>query len=437
MTMLRPTDQIILKFRDVLAATELLAPSELQAYQRQLLIPLLQHCRANIPFYAARLEPLFSGGAIDLDRWPQIPILTRAEAQASTAAMAASRVPPNLGEIARDETSGSTGRPLAFTTNGLQAVAARAMTDRLYRWWGFDGNGSMATFISRRKVPAAAPNGVSYRGWMTGRPTGLHHWLDMSADTGQQLDWLLARRPDYLTAYSSTLRPLAELARARGVDLRLRRIIGVSNVLSGETRTLCKEVFGAHVIDQYGADEVGSIATECPCCTHYHVAAEGVLVEIADEAGRDCAPGEMGRVIVTPLYAYATPFIRYELGDYAVAGPADEPCRVKLPRLSRIVGRFRNTFRLAGGRIVYPLFSIARMREFVPMAQFQVVQTAVDAVDVRYVPLPDAAPPDLVGLTTYLRGEIDPAISVTVTAVAAIERSPDGKFEDFVSLVAR
>ena len=433
--MLRPNDQIVLKFREVLAETERLAQAELQTYQRKLLTPLLEHCLAHIPFYAARLQPLVSGGVIDLDRWQEIPILTRAEAQASTAALAAPRVPANLGEVVRDETSGSTGRPLVFTSNGLQAVAARAMTDRLYRWWGFDGNCAMATFISRRKVPAPAPHGATYHGWMTGRPAGAHHWLDMSADTNQQLDWLLARRPDYLTAYSSTLRPLSECARARGVSLRFERIIGVSNVLTSETRALCQEVFGAHVVDQYGADEVGSIATECPFCGHYHVAAESVLVEIVNEEGRACASGEIGRVIVTPLYAYATPFIRYELGDYAVAGPADEPCRVKLPRLSRIVGRFRNTFRLADGRIVYPLFSVARLRDFLPMAQFQVVQTAMDSIEVRYVPLPGAGLADLPGLTAYLRDEIDPSLTVTVTIVASIERSADGKFEDFVSLV--
>ena len=434
--MLRPNDEIVLKFRGVLDETEHLAPIDLRAYQHKLLVPLLQHCRANIPFYAARLEPVFCGGSIDLERWSQIPILTRAEAQASADVMATSRVPPVAGEIARDETSGSTGRPLVFTTNGLQAVAARAATDRLYRWWNFDGNRAMATFISRRKVPAPAPLGVTYRGWMAGKPEGLHHWLDMSADSDQQLDWLLARKPDYLTAYSSTLRPLAERSLARGAALQLKRIIGVSNVLAPDTRALCREAFGAQIVDQYGADEVGSIATECPYCAHYHVAAECVIVEIVDEGGRPCKPGQIGRVIVTPLYAYATPFIRYELGDYATAGPTEEPCPLKLPRLSRIVGRYRNTFRLSGGRTVYPLFSIARLRDFVPMVQFQVIQTAVDAVEVRYVPLPGAGPADTEGLTAYLRTEIDPSLGVTATAVASIERSADGKFEDFVSLVS-
>lgn len=431
-----PADQMVLKFRAVLAATERLPPEALHAYQRQLLLPLVQHARTHMPFYKTRLAPLMRGVDIDLERWSAVPILTRAEAQAATAAMTTANVPTSLGHIGRDETSGSTGRPLAFSTNGLQAVAARAMTDRLYRWWGLDGRRTLASFISRRKVPAPAPDGVTFAGWRTGEPAGRHHLLDMSADTDQQIDWLLRRRPDYLLAYSATLAPLAERVRARGMALKFEAVIGVSNVVSDETRRLCREVLGAPLIDQYGADEAGSIATQCRHCGLYHIAAESILVEIVDAAGKPCAPGETGRVVVTPLYAYATAFIRYEIGDYATVGRSDPTCPIRLPTLNRIIGRFRNTFRLADGRIVYPLFSIAKLRDFVALLQFQIVQTSYDEVEVRYVPAPSAPPADEAGLGEYLRQEIDQGLRVKAVPVDAIPRSQDGKFEDFVSLVA-
>jgi len=430
-------DQMVLQFRDVLAETERLPAAALATYQRRLLEPLLRHARRNIPFYGSRLGPLFRGDDLDLDRWGDVAIVTRAEAQANIQGMTASAVPPHLGRMSPDETSGSTGRPLVFTTNHLQAVAARAMTDRLYRWWGFDGDRTLASFISRRKVPAPAPDGVTDHGWRTGWPSGIHHLIDMSADTDQQIDWLMRRRPDYLLAYSAALRPLAERLRERGLPVRLERIIGISNVLSAETRALCREVLGAPVVDVYGADEVGTIAIECARCGRYHIAAEAVHVEIVDEAGRPCGPGETGRVIVTPFYGYATAFIRYELGDYATVGDPSVDCPIKLPVLARIIGRFRNTFRLADGRIIYPLFSIAKLRTFVPMAQFQVVQTEPDAIEVRYVPLPGAGPADATGLEAFLRQELDPGFRVRPVAVAAIPRSASGKFEDFLSLVDR
>ena len=49
----------------------------------------------------------------------------------------------------------------------------------------------------------------------------------------------------------------------------------------------------------------------------------------------------MGRVVVTHLHNYAMPLIRYEIGDYAIAG-GNCDCGINLPVLERVVGRTRN-----------------------------------------------------------------------------------------------
>jgi hypothetical protein len=43
-------DRMVFKFRDVLAETERLSPDKLQAYQENLLAPLVLHARRNVPF---------------------------------------------------------------------------------------------------------------------------------------------------------------------------------------------------------------------------------------------------------------------------------------------------------------------------------------------------------------------------------------------------
>jgi phenylacetate-CoA ligase len=130
------------------------------------------------------------------------------------------------------------------------------------------------------------------------------------------------------------------------------------------------------------------------------------------------------------------PFIRYEIGDYAVAGPLKVKCPVRLPTLARVFGRYRNTFTLKDGRIIYPYVAIGRFRDFIPFEQVQVVQTDYDAIEVRYVPL-SKAKADEAGLQAYLRDAIDRSLNVRAIAVDEIPRSPSGKFEDFLSLVPR
>ena len=159
-------------------------------------------------------------------------------------------------------------------------------------------------------------------------------------------------------------------------------------------------------------------------------------VEILRDDGTPCSPGETGRVIITAFYNYAMPFIRYEIGDYAVAGPSKVKCPIKLLTLTRSLGRYRNTFTLKDGRIIYPYVTIGRFRDFIPFEQVQVVQTDYDAIEVRYVPLSEAKA-DETGLQAYLREAIDPSFSVRAVVVDEIPRSASGKFEDFLSLVPR
>lgn len=429
-------ERMVIKFRDVLAETERLPPIKLHAYQESLLAPLIEHARRNVPFYERRLAPLFRGTEVDLSRWDEVPILTRADAQRATVAMTARIVPPHAGAVTGGETSGSTGRPLHYKVNELTDVASLAATDRTLRWWDFDGAKTMATFVAARPGLAPAERVVTVQGWRVGF-VGPHHMMRGVVDLDWRIDWLREHQPNYLTAHSFTLLSLAERVRQRGVDLRFERINSTSSVLSDEIRDICREVLGTRPIDQYGARETGLIAGECPWCDHYHVNAETMLVEILDDDGRPTRPGARGRVVLTSLYNYAMPFIRYEVGDFAIAAPARVRCPIKLPALAQVLGRYRNSFTLHDRRVISPYVPVARLKEFISFSQFQIVQTDYREIEVRYVPLDPVQPADAAGLEACVRQLMDESFNVRVVAVDEIERSSSGKYEDYLSLVAR
>ncbi len=429
--------EMVLKFRTVLEKTEQLEPTEITAYQQQLLEPLLRHAQRNVPFYRERLTPILSTDGLDMSRWANVPILTRADALTNISALTAKVIPPHVGAVSMSETSGSTGIPLPHKKNELMDVASLGMTDRLYRWWKFNGNLALASFISPFKEFGPPPDGSRKVEWRPGYPRGLHHVIGMWADTKTQAEWLIKRRPHYLNAIASTLMPLAEYIECNGLDLRFDAIISRASVLDDETREACRRLLSDVIIDQYGAQEVGFVACECPHCGLYHISAESILVEVLDNAGRPCREGEMGRVVLTSLYNYAMPFIRYEIGDFAVVGPSKANCSIKLPTLEKIVGRYRNMFTLKDGRVIYPSLAIGRFRDFITFRQLQIIQTDYDQVEVHYVPASAAAVEDARGLENYIREAIDPSLSVRLRKVLDIPRSQSGKFEDFVSLVPR
>lgn len=431
---LNRVDQMVLKFRDVLRETERFGATDLRAYQHKLLDPLLRHARAHVPFYRDRLAPLFDGETIDYARWKHLPLLTRAEAQRQEKALRAPVVPPHLGAVSAGETSGSTGRPLRYLKNELMDVSALAMTDRLYRWWKLDGAKPMATFVAPFRR-AADPEGSETFGWRSGFLEGRNYLLDTSGDTDRHLNWLVRVGARYLAVYAAMVPPLAEQSLRRNLKLQFEAVVTRGGVVTPEMRTLCEEAFGGPVIDQYGADEIGQIACQCPRCGKYHVSSEAVLLEVLDEEGNPVGPGETGRVVLTNLYNYAMPLIRYEIGDYATRAARSHRCRVRLPALSSIIGRYRNTFRLADGRVLFPNMAMGGFRPYLGFSQLQVVQTAFDAIEVRYVSDGSGRQPDRASLEAWVRESLDPCFTVRAIEVDAIAPASDGKYEDFLSLL--
>ena len=104
------------------------------------------------------------------------------------------------------------------------------------------------------------------------------------------------------------------------------------------------------------------MASVCPEGGRYHIHCENVLVEILDDAGKVCAPGTVGHLIVTSLNNRIMPLIRYDTGDLAEAVDGPCPCGRTLPAFQRIHGRYRRTAYLPPG--TYQLWMT--FRETVP-----------------------------------------------------------------------
>ena len=79
-------DQLTQRFFEALLRTQFLSPERMLAYQRGLIERLVRHARAQVSFYrdSGRLDKLFGpDDRIDWERWNEIPILTRSDAQAN------------------------------------------------------------------------------------------------------------------------------------------------------------------------------------------------------------------------------------------------------------------------------------------------------------------------------------------------------------------
>jgi phenylacetate-CoA ligase len=417
-------------FLDFLRQTPYRGADWMHDYQNGLLEDLLRHARDQVPFYRDRLGAVFSPDRrFNRGLWQELPILTRLAAQQAGADLYARETPTDSGDWNEQQTSGSTGMPFRHRRSQLAGFINMCARHRDYERHDLNFEGTVASIQS-----VSDPEDNAERRWNF-YGTGQLLRYPVRSSVEQQFEWLRSVRAPYLRIYPSLLRALAEhVSQLPSADLSFEAILTYGENLTSETRQIAQEIFGGRVIHSYGATETGRLAADCAICRRYHVPSEIVLVEVIRDDGMPARPGETGRVVATPFYNFAMPLIRYDIGDLAEVGEADG-CEWKLPTLNRVLGRTRNLFRLPDGSRVWPDTRARDMLRYVGFVQVQVVQTAVEEIEVRYVADGSERVPDNTGLQEYFRSVLHPSLRVTAQAVEQIPRSPSGKFEDYVSLV--
>ncbi|MBT1071070.1 hypothetical protein [Pelotalea chapellei] len=205
-----------------------------------------------------------------------------------------------------------TGQPVEVLRSRYDILMWQAVTLRNHSWHQRDLSGKLC--VIRAGVPAA-DDGVTCEDWggATSRlfATGPSASLSIGTDICRQAAWLVSHEPDYLLTYPSNLGALMRSFREHGsIPLRLKGIQTIGEVLPSCVRMECEELFGIQPVDLYSSQEVGNIALQCPESGLCHVQSESLLVEVVDDSGRPCAPGETGRIIVTTLHGFAMPLLR-------------------------------------------------------------------------------------------------------------------------------
>jgi phenylacetate-CoA ligase len=414
-----------------LERTQWLSPAELEAAQLRQLELLLRHAHATVPFYRTHWRGAYDPAApLTAERFAALPLLERRHVQENLEALTSTQLPKEHGPAREARTSGSSGTPLRLRRSALTGLFWRAITLRDHAWHERDLSGKLA--VIRALAPRASlPDwGFVTRGVVK---TGPGASLGLEAGIEEMLRWLEEQQPTYLLTYPSLLRELIRSSTRPPAGLREVRTI--SEILPPELRELCREAWGVPVTDSYSAEEVGYIALQCPQHPHYHFQAECVRAEILDAGGRPCAPGELGRLVVTSLHNFAMPLVRYDIRDYAEAGaPCD--CGRGLPVAARIAGRVNNMLATREGGRYWPVFGIRALQERAEIRQHQFVQTRFDRVEARLVTTARLAPEVEESMCRHMESRLPAGIRVQIVYVESIARGAGGKYEDFRSEVA-
>jgi phenylacetate-CoA ligase len=426
-----------LRYWAELEQTQWSSASELAARQLVALRGLLSHAFRNCPYYRSQwlrrgLDPSKVQSPADFSRWPVIDRQTIRDNRFDMRAQGA-----GLGLISKS-TGGSSGVPLQFDLDHASNDRRTAAWHRGYAWAGA-GPGTRQLYLWGVPLRARRP--------LARCKDRLYDWLyrkrvfssfDMSREREDAFVRVLnATRPDAIVAYTNPLYELARSLVTRGVRVYSPKSIVVgAERLHAFQREMIERAFGAPVFETYGSREFMLIGAECERHSGLHMTQENLRVEVLDDDGRPTAPGEEGNVVITDLYNYGMPFVRYANGDRAVAGCGGNcACGRGLALLKRVTGRRLDVLRTPDGRRIAGEFFPHLMKDFAAVARFQVVQERIDRVELRVVCASTIAPAERRHLEARVCETLGPAVRFDLTVVADIPLTAAGKLRVVVSHV--
>lgn len=278
------------------------------AFQRESLLDnLLSHAKANVPFYR---DVSTSEGLTGF------PVISKAVVLANEMEFTADGVDKH--KMHRATTSGSTGVPFAVYQNVGKRV--RAAADAIYfgRKAGYDFGDRlyhMRIWTDRNK-----------KGTLNRIARNLYP-IDVSKFDAEKASDLLSHMAKQVGAsallgHASMFDFIASaLQKKKYPNLKVSACVGQSEAFSQRTREILHEQLGIVPVGRYGAEELGIIAQQCDGLSErYLVNQASYVVELLSEDSDLPVPvGELGRIVVTDLFNYAQPLIRYDTGDYGVA----------------------------------------------------------------------------------------------------------------------
>lgn len=428
----RPTWPVLAE----LERTQWLSPGDMRDYQTGRLNVLMQNALAHSPWHANRirqagLTDAVQAGSMTLDDLSRLPTMDKRDARDNVEQLVWREVP---GGVFQYTTGGSSGEPLIFYFGRARQAADAAGRLRARRWWGVQP-GDREVYLWGAPVELNKTDRIkSLRDRLVNQL--LLNAFEMSpARMDDYLQAMQRWNPRAIYGYASSLALLAAHADARGSRPKLPALRVVSTTgepLFPHQRELIERVFGVPVSVEYGARDAGLMALQSPDGVLLQMS-ETHLIEVLDDAGN---PVEEGEAVVTSLVSEAQPFIRYRTGDVVRRSGRTDPGGRGLEVLDAVVGRQTDFIVAADGRIMHALAVIYVLRAIPGVAQFKLVQHAVDRVEVQVVPDARWGDDAREAVLHGLRARLGSGLDVDLRLLDAIAPEASGKHRYVVSHVA-
>lgn len=368
------------------------SPEQLVALQQKRLSRLLKHVVGRSEFY----RKYYREHGVDLDRLDEIRIedlpvidkqimmnnfdqfvcdknLKRSELE-KFVSDPAFKDKKYKGRYEVTHTSGSSGQIGIFVYGARDWTTVKAMVFTRV-------SGMRSTFLRRNRYAFVAVIDGHYGGISLARsgPKAIVDFLplDITRPINELVAVLNDFQPDILSGYASGVYLLALEQINGNLKIKPEKVMCSADPLTQPMAKLIRQAFGVEPFNIYAATESVGMATECACHQGFHLFNDWHIFEVVDKNGEPAGANTFGNLIMTNLYNYTQPVIRYRMDDSIILDDKACSCGWPFPLMKTIEGRVEQylMFEQPNG-IIKRLHPIIFVEFIVPgLEKLQVVQT--------------------------------------------------------------
>jgi len=361
----------------------------------------------------------------NLEDLQAFPILEKSDIQEHFLRMRANNYSNN--KIIANHTGGSTGEPLHLYLNPDRRCQREAGTWRHNSWAGARIGDKIAYIWGAPDDIPSQSLKASLRNIVIDRSIYINT-NNINEEKILRFNEALKKfKPTTIIAYAKSAALIARYLSQCGADIyQPKSIITSAETLSATDRGTIEAAFGTKVFDRYGCREMSIIASECEYRDGYHTMAECLIVESLRPDGTPASPGEIGFLVVTVLYNYAMPLIRYRIGDLGALRQAPCPCGRAMPMIESIKGRDTDFLIGTDGQLVSGIYVATYLiGQFSQLGKIQILQS--EAGDITYKVTNSPRSEDVEHLKKATNDLLGVGFNVKLEHVNSIHPSASGK----------
>lgn len=425
--------------RKAFKAREQFSKEQWREYQTIQVRKLLSHAFETVPYYSG----VFKGNGIsfgdinqfELTDLKKIPILEKNVLRTLGTTDLISKKRETGGAFF--SSSGSTGTPLKilYSLATHQKISA-AYEVRVRNWAGLTRHQGRGMIGGRRILPKGNASPPFYRYNFVEKQLYLSAYHISAHNVENYLYGIQKYKSEYMVGYAMSNYLLARFFDELGLQApRMKAVLTSSEPLTPEMRSLMERVYQCKIYDGWSGVENCGLISENEF-GQLLVSPDTGILEVLNESGEPCKPGEVGELVCTGLLNYDQPLIRYKIGDKVrLSKDQTNLCGRNMPVIESIVGRVEDVVIGPDGREMVRFHGV--FVDLPHVTRGQIIQEGFSEFNVLLESSGLLTKEEITLVESRMKSQLGDRISVSVREVKEISPGPNGKFKAVISKIKR